>query len=118
MSAPLNPVQIEEAIRACIRRIHEGVKVTSDAEREYRRLNREYDALFAQAYLEAPGPAHEKKYRAQLATRHMRERAEQAEEVFKYAERQAKALDAELRGLQSTNANIRTMYGAETGVGR
>lgn len=116
--APLNPVQIEQNIRTCAERIHSGVKVTTDAEREAKQLRREYDAAFARAYMAYEGPAHERKYAAELATQNERETAETAEVSFRYAERTAKAVEAELRAWQSVGASVRLMYGVETGVGR
>lgn len=115
---PLNPVDIEANIRDCAKRIHNGVKVTTDAEREARRLRRDYEAAFAQAYMAHDGPAHAKRYAAELATTAERESAEQAEVEFRYAERTAKAVEAELRAWQSVGASIRSMYAVETGVGR
>lgn len=116
--APLNPVQIEHNIRTCAQRIHEGVTICTERERTARKARRDYDAMFAQAYTEASGPAHEKRYLAELATRDMRAQAEEAEVLFKYAERTAKAVEAELRAWQSVGASVRLMYGVETGVGR
>ncbi|MFI0469269.1 hypothetical protein ACH347_34785 [Saccharopolyspora sp. 5N102] len=117
-NAPLNPVEIEQAIRKCSERIHDGVKVTTDAESEAKRLRREYEAAHARAYLAYQGPAHEKKYAAELATQAEREAAETAEIAFRYAERTARAVEAELRAWQSVGASVRLMYGVETGVGR
>ena len=116
--APLNPVQIEHNIRTCAERIHEGVSVCTERERTARKARRDYDAMFAQAYTESSGPAHEKRYRAELATRDMRAEAEEAEVVYKYADRTAKALENELRAWQSVGASVRSMYSVETGVGR
>lgn len=118
MNAPLNPVQIEQAIRTCAERIHNGVKVTTEREREAREARRLYDRAYAQAYLTADGPAHEKKHRAELATGQERETAEVAEVAFRFAERTARAVEAELRAWQSVGASVRLMYGVETGVGR
>jgi hypothetical protein len=118
MSDVLNPVQIEENIRECARRIHAGVKAVTEREREARRLRRDYDAALAHAYLEHQGPAHEKKYAAEVATIAQREAAENAEIAFRYAERTARAVEAELRAWQSVGASVRLMYGAESGVGR
>lgn len=114
----LNPVDVETAIRACAARIHEGVKVVTEREKISREALRAYDRAFAAAYLAAEGPAHEKKYRAELATATERDALDVAEVAFRYAERTARAVEAELRALQSVGASIRTMYGAPQGVGR
>lgn len=117
-NAPLNPAEIEQNIRTCAERIHKGVTVTTDAEREAKQKRRAYDAAVARAYMDHQGPAHEKKYAAELATQQEREDAEAAEITYRYAERTAKAVEAELRAWQSVGASVRLMYGVETGVGR
>lgn len=118
MSAPLNPAQIEENIRTCAERIHEGVKIVTARERVFRKARREYEHMYHRAYLDAPGPAHTKKSQAEIVTKDMRERAEEAEVEFRYAERAAKAVENELRAWQSVGASIRAMFAVETGVGR
>lgn len=115
---PHNPVDIEQGIRDCADRIHASVQTTSSHERLARRLRREYDAAFARAYINASGPAHEKRYHAELATQTKRQEAEDAEVAYRYADRQAKAQEQELRALQSVGASVRSMYQVETGVGR
>jgi hypothetical protein len=112
MSEVLNPVEVERAIRETANDIARGVRVVSDAEKEARRTRVVYDRAFAQAYLEAEGPAHEKKYRAELATKTERDAMEIADLAFRHAERQARALDGKLRAFQSIGASVRQMYAA------
>ena len=110
MSIPLNPVDIENAIRKCAERIHNGVGVVSKAETAAREAARIYDRAFAKAYLKAEGPAHEKKYRAELLTGPERDALDVAEIAYRHAERTAKAIEAELRAWQSVGASVRAMY--------
>lgn len=117
MSDVLNPADIERHIQEISRRIHEGVKVVSAAEREAREKRRVYDRQFAVVYLRHDGPAHERKYAAEVATTELREDAENAEVAFKHAERTARALENELRATQSIGASIRSMYAGERGFG-
>lgn len=112
MSDVLNPVDVENAIRACSARIHEGVKVVTKAEREMKAATRTYDRAYAKAYLDADGPAHEKKYRAELATVEEPDAMEVAEVAFRFAERTARAVTEELRAMQSVGASVRAMYSA------
>lgn len=114
MNDVLNPVQIEQAIRACADRIHKGVTIVTNAEAEFRRTDRDYDTAYAQAYMAHEGPAHEKRYAADLKTMPVREVRDVAELAFKHAERTARAVEAELRAWQSVGASVRTMYGAQT----
>lgn len=111
-----NPVQIEAAIRECANRIANGVKVCDERYTAFLNADRDYDASFAHAYLKAVGPAHEKKYRAEIATRAERERRDVADAAYRYADRTARAVESELRALQSVNKSVVSMYGA-AGVG-
>jgi hypothetical protein len=113
----LNPVDIESNIQECARRIHKGVEVVTNAEAKSRRATHDLDVAVANAYMAHDGPAHEKKYAAVLATQTERDAADTAEVAFKYAERTARALEAELRAWQSVGASIRAMYQGEKGLG-
>jgi len=106
----MNPVAIEEAIRDCANRIAKGVTVCSNRYSEFLDADRLYDQAFARAYIEADGAAHERKYIAELATADERASRDLADAAYKYADRQAKALEAELRALQSVGASVRGMY--------
>lgn len=112
MSAPINPVDVENTIRETANEIARNVRVVSDAEREARRTRVAYDRAFAHAYLAADGAAHEKKYRAELGTRSERDAMEIADLAYRHAERQARALESKLRAFQSVGASVRQMYGA------
>jgi hypothetical protein len=108
----LNPVDVENHIQSCSNRIAEGVRVVTQAEREARAKRRAFDLAFAHAYKRAEGPAHERKYSAEIESMPHREAADIAEIAFKHAERTAKALEKELFAWQSINSHIRAMYGA------
>lgn len=118
-SEPLNPVDIERNIRVVSTRIAEGVRVCDREYRKYLAAQHAYDLAFARAYMAHDGPAHEKKYAAELATRAEREARDVADASYRYADRQAKALQDELRAWQSVGASVRSMYAvAGVGVGR
>lgn len=106
----LNPVDIENAIRETAERIANSVKVCSERYETFLTADREYDRAFANAYMNADGPAHEKKYSAELATFGARSARDVADAAYRYADRLAKALDLELRAYQSIGASVRTMY--------
>jgi hypothetical protein len=114
----LNPVDVEAAIRELSQRITNGIRVVSDRHRDQLDTEREYDQAYARAYMAHDGPAHERKYAAELATLAERERRDAAEVMFRYADRQARALENELRAWQSIGASVRAMYGTPQGVGR
>lgn len=113
----LNPVDVERHIQEVSNRIARGVQIVTAAEREAREKRRMFDLAFARAYKQADGPAHERKYTAEIDAMPHREAADIAEIAFKHAERTAKALEKELFAWQSINNSIRSMYGA-SGVGQ
>lgn len=117
MSDVLNPVDLETKIQEISRRIHEGVKVVTAAERDARERRRFYDLAYAKAYMAHDGPAHERKHAAEIATTEQRAHVDVAEVAFRHAERTARALENELRATQSIGASIRAMYAGERGVG-
>ncbi|HWH14409.1 MAG TPA: hypothetical protein VNT51_06660 [Miltoncostaeaceae bacterium] len=118
MSDVLNPVEVETAIRDLSGRISRGVRVVSDRYSEYLAAERAYDQAFARAYMSAEGAAHERKYAAELATVTEREQRDQADVLYRYADRTAKALENELRAMQSIGASVRAMYATPQGAGR
>lgn len=105
-----NPVAIEGAIRDCANRIAKGVSVCDARYAEFLTADREFDRAFARAYMEHDGPAHEKKYGAELATQDERLRRDVADAAYRHADRLAKALSEELRAWQSVGASVRAMY--------
>lgn len=113
----LNPVDVEHKIQEVSNRIARGVQIVTAAEREAREKRRMFDLAFARAYKQADGPAHERKYTAEIDAMPHREAADIAEIAFKHAERTAKALEKELFAWQSINNSLRSMYGA-AGVGQ
>ncbi|UAK38385.1 hypothetical protein K8O93_00870 [Gordonia bronchialis] len=113
---PINFVQIEHAIRETSNRIARGVRICSERYQAFQTAERAYDAAYARAYLNADGPAHERKYRAELATQSEREARDVAEASHKYSERQSKALESQLRALQSLGAGLRQQF-AVAGIG-
>lgn len=117
MNDVLNPADLEKHIQEISRRIHSGVSVVTGAEREARELRRKYDHDFAVEYMNHQGPAHERRYAAEVATTEQRAAAEVAEVAFRHAERTARALENELRATQSIGASIRAMYAGERGFG-
>jgi hypothetical protein len=113
----LTPVQIEGKIRDVSNRIANGVRVCADRYAAFLAADHACDLAEARAYLGAKDrPAHERKYVAELATAVERTARDVADVAYRHAERQAKALDAELRAWQSVGASIRSQY-AVAGVG-
>ena len=114
---PLNPEQVEAAMFHVKNRIARGVRVVSDAEAEYKRLDRIYDLAYADAFLRYDGPQTEKKFAATTETAAEREARDVAYLAFQYAKRLHEAVQDELRTLQSINKSVVAMYAAATGYG-
>ena len=110
MSEPLNPVQIETAIRELVNRIAKGIKVCSDRYSAFLEADRAFDREYAQAYLAADGSIRDKEMVAKVQTMPAREERDIAEAAYRHADRLSKALDLELRAYQSLGASVRQMY--------
>lgn len=110
-SAPINPVEVETAIRQLVTRISKGIKVVSERYTIFLEADRAFDRAFAVAYLAADGPVEDRKRSATLASMGERETRDVAEAEYKHADRLAKALELELRAMQSIGASVRQMYG-------
>lgn len=108
----LNPVDVENGIREVSNHIGRGVRVCDERYRAFLTADHDYDVAFAQAYMSASGPAHERKYAAELETVLERRARDEADAAYRYADRRAKALENELRALQSVGASVRSMYGS------
>lgn len=108
---PLNPVQIEQKIRDVSDRMAKGVTVCDQLYRSLLTTDHRHAVAYAQAYMNHDGPAHEKKYAAELATQRERAGRDLADAEHRYADRTARALENELRAWQSVGASIRAMYG-------
>lgn len=111
--SPINPVDVEHHIDEVKNRIAKSVTVIAEREAEAKAKRTAFDEAYAHAYLAAQDhPAHERKYRATLATIAERRAAEVAEGALKYAERKAHALDKELFAWQTISKSVVAMYGA------
>lgn len=116
-AAVLNPVDVEQSIRMVSNQIAQNVRFADQRYREFLDADRAYDQAYARAYMSHQGPSHEKRYAAELATETERAARDVADAAYRYADRQAKALDSELRSWQSVGASVRSMYGS-TGSGQ
>jgi hypothetical protein len=105
-----NPASVEAAIRECANRIGKGVVVCGNAYAAFMDADRMYDRAFALAYMAHEGPAHEKKYAAEIETGELRANRDEKDAAYRYADRTAKAVEAELRAWQSVGASVRQAY--------
>jgi hypothetical protein len=110
MSQVLNPVNVEENIRTISENISRGVLVCDERYRTFLQADHAYDVAYAQAFLAYQGPANRAKYEAEVATQRERAVRDVADAAYRYADRQARALQDELRAWQSVGASVRSMY--------
>lgn len=113
-----NPVQVEQRIRETANRIAKSANVCDQRYRTFLEAEAAYDQAYARAYMRYDGPAHEKRYYAELQTANERAARDVADAAYRYADRLAKSLESELRAWQSVGASIRAAYSvAGTGEG-
>ena len=108
MTEPLNPVEVETQIRSLANRLAAGIPIVAKALGEYKTALRTYELEEAKAYMRHPGPAHEKKF----AAVDFREASDDAEVIWRHADRTARAVESELSAFQSLYKGIVSMYGA------
>lgn len=106
----LNPVAIESRIRDISNRIANSAQACNDRYSNFARTSHVYELAFAKAYMAYDGPAHAKKYAAEIATEQEREARDVADAAYRYADRLAKALESELRAYQSIGASVRATF--------
>lgn len=106
----LNPVEVETRIREIAARIANSVEECNHRYVAFLRADGAYDRAFAMAYMQHGGPAHEKKYAAEIATEAERTARDVADAAYRYVDRLSRALQDELRAYQSVGASVRAMY--------
>lgn len=106
----LNPVAIENRIREISDRIAKSAGVCNDRYVAFAKASHAYELAYAVAFMAYEGPAHSKKYSAEIATSELRESRDNADAAYRYADRLAKALESELRAYQSIGASVRAMF--------
>ena len=106
----LNPVAIETRIRDISNRIAQSAGVCNERYSNFARTSHAYELAYAKAYMAYDGPAHAKKYQAEIDTEQERTARDVADAAYRYADRLAKALESELRAYQSIGASVRATF--------
>lgn len=83
----------------------------SKALREFNEADLAFDRAYAAAYLAGEGSIKDREYQATLETVELRQVRDIAEVKLKHADRLGKALEGQLRAMQSIGASVRAMYG-------
>lgn len=111
MIEPLNPVMVEEAIRDSLRTVEEGIVECSVRLDAYRKAEAAYDLAYAHAYDAYPGPAHGKRYGAEISTSTERAIRDSAEVAWRYAERRMRIAELTLSAFQTLSKSVTAAYG-------
>lgn len=109
-------MQVEQKILETSNRI---AKSAGECDRRYRAFlaaERAYEQAYAGAYMSFEGPQQEKRYAAVRATAAEKEALDVADAAYRYADRLARSLQAELMSYQSVNRSVLATYSA-AGVG-
>lgn len=106
----LSPVEIEHRIRDVASRITAGVMVCDERYGAFMRADHAYDLRYAREWLQATGTVKDKEATVEIATEQERAARDRAQVLYRTADRLAKALESELRALQSVGASIRQAY--------
>lgn len=109
---PVNPVEVEANIRKQANLVAEGVRIVSERLGIFREAERKYDLQFAIEYGAYEGPAHMRKYAAEIATTELRKDRDTAEVAWRHAERTARAAETQLSAWQSIGKSVTQMFGA------
>lgn len=112
----LNPVEVERRILEISNRIAKSAAICDERYRKWQYAEHVYELAYAKAFVSADCAQTEKKHRAILATEKEHEDMIIAEASYRYSDRLAKALQAELMAYQSVNRSVLATYGA-AGVG-
>lgn len=111
------PVTIEARLRAIANENAHLIGQAQDYHRAYLIATREYDIAFARAYLNYDGPAHAKRYAADLHTEDEREARDVAEVAYRHVERMLRGKRDELDALRSVGVSVRQAYAQGGGDG-
>lgn len=105
-----NPVSVETRIDAVSNEIVDAVRPCDEALVAFLKADAEYDLAFAHAYMAYSGPQAEKRYAAEIATAAQRADRDIKYAASKRADRNARALESRLSGLQTIGKSVNSAY--------
>lgn len=105
-----NPVTVEQRISEIVNEIAQGVITATEAYDRFLKADHAYDLSFARAYMAYDGPAHAKKYAAELVTDQERANRDAAEVAYRLADKSNKALEQKLDAIRSIGVSVRQAY--------
>ena len=110
MTEEWTPVTIEARLRAIANENARLISAAQDLHRAYLDAQRTYDLAYARSYVSANGPAHEKRYLADIGTEAQREAKDVADAAYRHVERMLRGKRDELDALRSVGVSVRQAY--------
>lgn len=106
------PPDIEKAIFDAAEEISNAADSMRAAHEDALRTDREYDRAYAFAYVDSDGPAHERRYRAEVHrdVQDARDARDAAEVTYKYFVSRSRAAERKLDALRSIGTSVRQTY--------
>lgn len=105
-----NPATVEAGIDTVSNNIMDTVDPCDTALIAYLKADAAYDLAYAHAFLDHQGPQTEKRYAAEIACAELRVKRDVALAASKRAERNARALESRLSGLQTIGKSVNSAY--------
>jgi hypothetical protein len=113
-----NPAQLEDLIEDTKDRIADAVLIVDQAEEAMRTARRAFDHEFARAMVSSSfAEVTLRKAEATMVAMPEKEEADQAEEAYHHAQREAASLEKELFAWQSILNSVKAMWNAPGGRG-
>lgn len=105
-----NPVAVEKEILNVTNEIAKGVSRATDAYSAFLQAEREYKRAYASAYMRHKGPAHEKRYQAELDTEAELVARDAADVAYRFERSTNESLVAKLDAMRSVGVSVRKAY--------
>lgn len=101
---------MEREINQIANEITKGVSAASDAYSAFLKAERAYKLAYAKAYMRHAGPAHEKRYQADIDTEAEMVARDAADVAYKFIKGNNEALGSKLDAMRSVGASVRKAY--------
>lgn len=108
--AEWNPVSVEREILSITNEIAKGVSAATDAYNRFLEAERKYKRAYASAYMAHKGPAHEKRYQAELDTEAELIARDAADVAYKFVKSNNDSLVSKLDAMRSVGVSVRKAY--------
>ena len=105
-----SPVGIEARLKTIANDNAHLIGLAHDTHRDYLTEAHAYDLAYARAYMRCTGPAHERRYYAEIQTEEERTIMDAADVAHRHVERQLRGKRDELDAIRSVGVSVRQAY--------